>query len=182
MRRVAYLYISLCLIGCSPQAASEIEEDDVSEDMSQAVDEALASVETSAERENGLGSGLGRGLSDGLPSGLESPYADDSGSSISTSYGDEYRRPFDEYAARKAAEREVARKGFMGSSSALGCSDDCSGHEAGFEYAQTWGAGIGGSDSRSFDEGRQAYVDEVDKAVERRRNSYDNGDDLADGY
>jgi len=96
------------------------------------------------------------GDSDTYPSGYTGTY-------------DAYREPFDEYAARSAAEDELASEGYDYS---YGCTDDCSGHEAGWQ----WRAGNGYTtpgNSNSFDEGGQAFDDAVESRVDEMRNDYE---------
>ena len=79
---------------------------------------------------------------------------------------------FDEDQAREDASAEVASEGYQGS-----CTDDCSGHNAGFNYAAEGHDDGGVSDSPSFDEGQQAYDEAVDEKVEEKRQAHDDGED-----
>lgn len=79
------------------------------------------------------------------------------------------REPFDEEAAREAAEAELASEGYDYS---YGCSDDCSGHEAGWQ----WRAENGyqpDSWSEPFNEGAQAFEDAVEVRVDEMRSEYE---------
>lgn len=84
----------------------------------------------------------------------------------------EYAEPklFNEDAALSDARREAYRRGYRGF-----CTDDCSGHEAGFNWAHenrlrrpqpTF-------DSPSFDEGQEAYFKEVERRVEEKRQEFE---------
>lgn len=79
---------------------------------------------------------------------------------------------FDEDQAREDAQAEVQSEGYQGS-----CTDDCSGHNAGFEYAAQGHDDGGVGDSPSFDEGQQAYEEAVDEKVEEKRQAHDEGDE-----
>jgi hypothetical protein len=87
----------------------------------------------------------------------------------------EARDPFDEDAAREEAENDVALETYQGVGRPYGCTDDCSGHEAGFKWRRDRGyVPYGNSDS--FREGAQAYEDEVESRVEEMREEYEDGD------
>lgn len=116
----------------------------------------------------------------GCGSATGSDYADplaeyDASYSGSGDEADEERDEFDEDAAREAAEDDVRGESYDGL-----CTLDCSGHEAGFEYAADGHEDEGTSNSRSFDEGQEAFSDRVDERVEERREDYEAGDDEAD--
>lgn len=81
------------------------------------------------------------------------------------------RAPFDEESAREAAKQEVADEGYDGP-----CTIDCSGHDAGFNWAADGHDDGGISNSRSFDEGQEAYDEKVEERLEEKRQSYENGD------
>jgi hypothetical protein len=81
---------------------------------------------------------------------------------------------FDEDAAREDAAEEVADEGYRGVGMPYGCTDDCSGHEAGFAYQATHGYGSGYSgDSLSFQQGRQAFDEAVDERVDDMRTEWE---------
>lgn len=84
------------------------------------------------------------------------------------------REPFDEDAAREAAEAEVASGSYTGIGSPYGCTIDCSGHEAGFAWRRDNGYVTSGY-SQSFHEGAQAFEDTVEERVEEMRENYDSG-------
>lgn len=87
------------------------------------------------------------------------------------------RREFDEYSARRDAEREVYRRGYRG-----WCSDDCGGHNAGFEWA--YDNHLKRSqptfDSPSFDEGQEAFIDGVRRRVDEKRQEFEDDPDSSD--
>jgi len=97
-----------------------------------------------------------------------------------TDYGgqEEEREPFDEDAARSAAEDELALDSYNYS---YGCTIDCSGHEAGWKWRAeneypTYGSNNYGR-SQSFAEGARAYEEAVEDRVEEMRDDYESGDD-----
>jgi|CXWL01.1.fsa_nt_gi hypothetical protein len=77
---------------------------------------------------------------------------------------------FDEDAARERAEAEVGSEGYDGP-----CTSDCSGHDAGFAWAADGKQDYGTSNSRSFDEGQEAYEDAVDERVEQYHEAHEDG-------
>ena len=91
--------------------------------------------------------------------------------------GDEPERAaFDEQAARAEAEDDLASEGYDGS---YGCTVDCSGHDAGWQWRAENGYSTYGN-SNSFSEGGQAFDDALDERVDDMRNDYENGMDT--GY
>lgn len=72
---------------------------------------------------------------------------------------------FDEDAAREEAESEVSLETYSSIGAPFGCTDDCSGHEAGFAWRRDNGYVTAGN-SQSFEEGAQAFEDEVNRRVE----------------
>ncbi len=119
--------------------------------------EETSEIDDYAEYEGGLGEGE-----------TDSPNAQES-------FGDEESRgPFDEDAAREAAEDEVASDSYQSIGSPYGCTDDCSGHEAGFAWRRDNGYSTPGN-SNSFYEGGQAFDDAVEEAVDEKRDDYENG-------
>lgn len=95
---------------------------------------------------------------------------DYSSSSVSVDDQDRPASEFDEDSARSDAEREVHRRGYQG-----WCSQDCSGHEAGFEWAHDKGLQRVRPtyDSSSFDEGQEAYVKAVEEELEEKRQQFE---------
>lgn len=85
------------------------------------------------------------------------------------------RQPFDEDAARERAEEEVASEGYSGP-----CTQDCSGHNAGFAWAAEGYPDEGTSSSQSFDEGQQAYEEAVEERVDEYQQAHDDGEEPDD--
>ena len=106
-----------------------------------------------------------------------SEYYDDY-SSDPDEYGYESREPFDEDAAREEAEEELAGEGYDYS---YGCTIDCSGHEAGWEWRAENGYPTYGSydygNSESFAEGAMAYEEAVEERVDEMRDEYEDGEE-----
>lgn len=86
------------------------------------------------------------------------------------------RADFDEDAARDAAEEEVASESYQSIGAPYGCTQNCSGHEAGFAWRQDNGYATPGN-SNSFGEGGQAFDDAVEDRVEEIRSEYENGNE-----
>lgn len=87
------------------------------------------------------------------------------------------RGDFDEDEARHEAEEELAGSPYDYS---YGCTIDCSGHQAGWDYRAETGydTGIGNyGKSQSFDEGARAYEEAVDERVEEMQEEYQNGEE-----
>ncbi|NVD46133.1 hypothetical protein [Qipengyuania atrilutea] len=93
-------------------------------------------------------------------------------------YRDAYRPDFDEDAAREAAESEMAGQGYDYS---YGCTDDCSGHEAGWQWRADNGYPVDDpstyGNSNSFAEGAMAYEEAVDERVDEMRDEYEYGEE-----
>lgn len=88
-------------------------------------------------------------------------------------YRADAREPFDEDAAREAAEDEMANSGYDYS---FGCTDDCSGHEAGWRWRADNGYTTPGN-SNSFYEGGQAFDNAVEERVDEMRDEYESGEE-----
>lgn len=88
-------------------------------------------------------------------------------------YRDAYRDEFDEDAARTAAEGELANNGYDYS---YGCTVDCSGHDAGWQWRADNGYATPGN-SNSFDEGGRAFDEALEQRVEEMREEYDSGEE-----
>lgn len=86
----------------------------------------------------------------------------------------EARADFDEDAARDAAEEEVASESYQSIGTPYGCTQDCSGHEAGFAWRRDNGYATPGN-SNSFDEGGRAFDDAVEERIQEMRSDYENG-------
>ncbi len=82
---------------------------------------------------------------------------------------------FDEDAARDRAVDDLSFESYSSVGQPYGCTDDCSGHEAGFEWAKENGVTDGScyGDSTSFTEGCQAYADAIEEKVDEYRTGYD---------
>lgn len=87
------------------------------------------------------------------------------------------RAAFNEDAAREAAKEEVSDESYASIGRPYGCTIDCSGHDAGFAWAAQGHEDRGLSNSRSFDEGQEAYEEAVDERVDEMRNDYEAGAD-----
>ena len=103
--------------------------------------------------------------------------SNDSGSENASETVEEARPDFDEDAAKDAAEDEVASETYADIGSPYGCTDDCSGHEAGFRFRADNGYAGDNPDSPSFNEGGQAFDEAVEERVEEKRQAYDSGED-----
>lgn len=79
---------------------------------------------------------------------------------------------FDEDAAREKAEEELSSSSYEDSGASYGCTDDCSGHEAGWRWRAENGEQGGNPDSPSFEEGGQAFDDAVEERVEEMRSDH----------
>lgn len=92
-------------------------------------------------------------------------------SSYDVPVADRPAREFNEDAAKYDARREMARRGYRGF-----CYSDCSGHEAGYQWAyeNRLSRPAYTSDSPSFDEGQEAFVRDVRRRVEEKRMEFDN--------
>lgn len=88
-------------------------------------------------------------------------------------YLEDYREPFDEDAARQAAEDELAAEGY---DYRYGCTEDCSGHDAGWEWRAENGYSTPGY-SNSFEEGGLAFDEAVEERVEEMQSEYEAGVD-----
>lgn len=88
--------------------------------------------------------------------------------------GEEERADFDEDAARDTAEEEIAGESYQSIGTPYGCTQDCSGHEAGFAWRRDNGYATPGN-SNSFSEGGQAFDEAVDDRVDEMRSDYENG-------
>jgi len=91
---------------------------------------------------------------------------------------------FDEFAAEAEAESELRRKRYRQVGPLWKCTEDCSGHDAGFAWAADnrirRRSGCSG-DSRSFEEGCETYVKEREALVEEKRISFEaDAEDAAD--
>ncbi|PXA99083.1 hypothetical protein DMC47_05230 [Nostoc sp. 3335mG] len=80
------------------------------------------------------------------------------------------QREFDEDSALYDARREMARRGYRGL-----CTSDCEGHEAGYQWAyeNRLSRPSYTFDSQSFDEGQEAFVKDVRRRVEEKREEFE---------
>lgn len=103
----------------------------------------------------------------------------ENGESYGSADYEEAPAEFDEDAARQAAEEELADEPYDGS---YGCTIDCSGHEAGWQWRAENGYPTYGSDdygkSQSFAEGARAYEDAVEERVDEMRSEFESGDEV----
>ena len=117
-------------------------------------------------------------------SGDDSDNAESNDVVASAEYAGDYteaetaRRPdFDEDEARDAAKEELSSETYTGIGSPYGCTNDCSGHEAGYAWAADGHDDYGTSRSQSFDEGQRAYEDAVEERVGEMRGEYESGEE-----
>ena len=90
------------------------------------------------------------------------------------------RGEFNEDRAEDAARDSISGDTYEAVVGSGDCTDDCSGHEAGWQWAKE-GNTCGGGDSESFDAGCQAFESEIDDRVQNARHQYDEGDDTFAG-
>lgn len=87
-------------------------------------------------------------------------------------YQSDRRDEFDEDAAKEKAEEDLASEGYDGS---YGCTSDCSGHQAGWNWRAEHGNSTYGK-SQSFAEGGQAFDEAVEERVDEMRDEYEEGE------
>ena len=90
------------------------------------------------------------------------------------------RKEFNEDRAVDAAHDFLSAESYVSTNGSASCTDDCSGHEAGWQWAKD-GNSCGSGESTSFDEGCAAYETAVEERVQEARNRYNNGDDTFAG-
>lgn len=85
----------------------------------------------------------------------------------------EDRAEFDEDAARDDAVSELSSQTFQEVGDTSRCTEDCSGHDAGWQWAQDQNVTDVSecSGSGSFEDGCQAYVEELDSRIEEARDN-----------
>lgn len=88
-------------------------------------------------------------------------------------YQDAMREPFDDDAATQMAEEDLAAEGY---DYRYSCTEDCSGHEAGWQWRAEHGYSTPGY-SNSFDEGGRAFDEAVEERVDEMREKYEAGED-----
>jgi hypothetical protein len=90
-------------------------------------------------------------------------------------------RTFDEDRVREDAQADLAADSYVGVGSPHGCTQDCSGHDAGYRYGsdndEGEDPGYYGSRSLSFNEGRRAYHEALEERVDQARMDVENDDD-----
>lgn len=100
----------------------------------------------------------------------ESASKDDSDQADDSDDGD--HEEFDEDDAKQEAERDLANSTYESSSMAYGCTQDCSGHNAGWDWRAQHGYSTAGN-SQSFDEGGRAFDEAVERKVEEKRSEWE---------
>ncbi len=87
---------------------------------------------------------------------------------------------FDEDSARDDAKDDVAASSFSDVGDPSTCTDDCGGHDAGFEWAKENGvtdASECSGSSTSFVEGCEAFAQAIEHRVEQERSEHDESED-----
>lgn len=87
---------------------------------------------------------------------------------------------FDEESARADAIADVSANSFEDVGDTSQCTDDCSGHSAGFEWAKENAAGDASAcsgNSDSFIEGCEAFSQAVDSRVSDMREAWESGEE-----
>lgn len=85
---------------------------------------------------------------------------------------------FDEDAAREDATADVSASSFDQVGDTSTCTEDCGGHDAGFEWAKENGvtdAGDCSGSSTSFVEGCEAYAEAIEQKVDDEREEFESG-------
>ena len=83
---------------------------------------------------------------------------------------------FDEDAAREDAKADVSTSSFSDIGDTSTCTDDCSGHDAGFEWAKEndiTEAGQCSGTSQSFIEGCESFTSAIEESVDEAQSDYD---------
>lgn len=73
---------------------------------------------------------------------------------------------------------KLPQRSYVGLGSPYGCTDDCSGHEAGFRFRAERGYQGYNADSPSFNEGGEAFDDAIEERVEEMQSDYESGNDI----
>lgn len=103
-----------------------------------------------------------------------------SGISGAVSAANPLRGDFNEDRATDAANGSLSGETYEGVVGSSDCTDDCSGHEAGWRWAAE-GNDCGGGGSESFDDGCRAFQTAVEDRVEEARSRYASGEDTFAG-
>ncbi|WP_156340512.1 hypothetical protein [Sphingomonas sp. Leaf17] len=85
------------------------------------------------------------------------------------------RSDFDDDRAKQAAQSYLSDETYEGAQGSGDCTDDCSGHDAGWQWAKD-GNSRGSGDSASFDAGCRAFEEAADERVEDARQRYADGE------
>lgn len=111
----------------------------------------------------------------------EEPSVDQSDGVFTSAWSSASEREFNEDGAKEAAQDVMGGETYEGRFGSSQCTDDCSGHEAGFEWARensiTDPGDCGSTDSQSFDEGCAALGEAIADEVQTMRDDFENGDD-----
>jgi hypothetical protein len=90
------------------------------------------------------------------------------------------RGDFDEDRAEDVARDYLSDEAYQVTVGSAACTDDCSGHEAGWRWAAE-GNSCGSGESESFDAGCAAFEEAVEERVAEAKQRYDDGDDTFAG-
>jgi hypothetical protein len=92
-------------------------------------------------------------------------------------FASDERAEFDEDTARDQAVSDLSDQTFQDVGDTSRCTEDCSGHDAGWQWAQDNDVTDGSecSGSGSFEDGCQAYVEELESQVELAREDEEAG-------
>lgn len=101
-------------------------------------------------------------------------------SSSADNAGEVTKGLFDEDAARDDAAANLTGLTFQDVGDTTRCTEDCSGHNAGFKWAQDHeiqNSSDCGGNSQSFIEGCEEYGRKIEERVDEARNEAENGDE-----
>lgn len=73
----------------------------------------------------------------------------------------------------------MASSSYVAEGTTYGCTEDCSGHEAGWQWRAQTGFEGNNPDSPSFEEGGRAFDEAVEERVTEMRDEYEAGDEPA---
>lgn len=115
----------------------------------------------------------------GIPEEEASEYLDSVAGDLDDAIDEYTDETFDEDAAREAAEAELALEGY---DKRYGCTDECDGHEAGWQWRAENGYLVTDpstyGNSYSFGEGAMAFEEAVEERVEEMRDEYADGEEI----
>lgn len=105
----------------------------------------------------------------------ESKYHSYSGYDTMSYSGDSSGQEFDEDEAIERAKEDLDYETYSSIGMPYGCTDDCAGHEAGFEWAKSNEItdGLCGGNSQSFIEGCEAYSEAIEERVDEYRYEFE---------